>query len=203
MTDATPPIGLPATRFAIVRHGETDWNVQRRIQGATDIPLNDTGRAQAVETAASLAGRSWNAIVSSPLSRASETADLIAAALDLDQPDIVPALAERSHGVLEGLDHGGRAAVEAQAPTIEGLEPRSAVVERARAALLELASTHPGEDVIVVTHGGVIHALMLDLSDWTFPTPGYAIENGSVHEVLARDGRLVFTRPDVATGTDG
>jgi len=203
MTDATPPAEGRATRFAIVRHGETDWNVQRRIQGSTDIPLNETGRAQALETAASLAARPWTAIVASPLSRASETARIIAASLGLDSPTIVPALAERSHGVLEGLDHRGRAAVEAQAATIEGLEPRSAVIERARGALLELAAEHPDDDVIVVTHGGVIHALMLDLSDWSFPTPGYAIENGSVHEVIARDGELEFTLPDAATGTDG
>jgi broad specificity phosphatase PhoE len=203
MTDATPPVGRPTTRFAIVRHGETDWNAQRRIQGATDIPLNDTGRAQALETAAALAGGSWDAIVSSPLSRASETARLIAAALGLDEPAIIPELAERSHGVLEGLDHRGRAAVEAQAASIEGLEPRSAVIERARAALLELASAHPGQAVIVVTHGGVIHALMLDLSDRTLPMPEYAIENGSVHEVIATAGELVLTMPDVATGTDG
>ncbi|MGI9825140.1 histidine phosphatase family protein [Agromyces sp. Marseille-Q5079] len=203
MTDATPPDDHAVTRFAIVRHGETDWNVQRRIQGATDIPLNDTGRVQARETALLLDDRPWHSIVASPLSRASETATIIAATLGLEAPEIVPDLAERSHGVLEGLDHRGRAAVEAQAASIEGLEPRSVVIERARRALLELAAAHPGEDVIVVTHGGVIHALMLDLSDWTFPTPDYAIENGSVHEVIARDGALVLSLPDAATGTDG
>lgn len=202
MTDAAIPRISP-TRLALVRHGETDWNVQRRIQGATDIPLNDAGRAQAADVAAGLAGTAWSAVYASTLSRAVETARIIAAELGLPEPVQLAALAERSYGVLEGLDHRGRAAVEAEAATIEGLESRSAVVARARAALLEIAAAHPAGDVVVVTHGGVIHALMLDLSGWTLPAPGYVIGNGSVHEVLAGDADLELVVSEAMTGTDG
>lgn len=69
---------MPLTTFALVRHGQTDWNAQRRLQGSTDIPLNDVGRGQARAAVAVLSGYEWDAIVSSPLSRAAETADLIA-----------------------------------------------------------------------------------------------------------------------------
>ncbi|GAA1952626.1 histidine phosphatase family protein [Agromyces allii] len=202
MTLAALPRTSP-TRLALVRHGETDWNAARRIQGATDIPLNDAGRAQAVDAASRLHDVPWSGIYASTLSRAAETAQIIAAELGLAEPVPVASLAERSYGVLEGLDHGGRAAVEAQAATIDGLEPRSAVIARARAALLEIAAAHPGGDVIVVTHGGVIHALMLDLSDWTFPTPDYVIGNGSVHDVIVDGAELTLVLPGAATGTAG
>lgn len=201
MTDAsTSP--APVT-IALVRHGETDWNVQRRIQGRTDIPLNDTGRRQAVATGAALAESGWDAVYSSPLTRAAETAELIAAAVGAPLLGFHASLAERSFGVLEGLDHEGRAAVEAQAATIEGLEARSAVIDRAGAALAEIAAAHPGGRVVVVSHGGVIHSLILHLSDWTLPGAGYAVTNGSVHLVIARDAGLELAEPELLTGTAG
>lgn len=200
MTASTPFPTQPLT-IALVRHGETDWNRERRIQGMTDIPLNDTGRAQAAQTAAAIADDGWEAVYASPLSRAAETASIMAARLELPEPELLPALVERSHGVLEGLDHAGRAAVEAQAATIEGLEPRSAVVERAGAALVELAQRHAGGRVVVVSHGGVIHSLILQLSGWTLPGPGYVIGNGSVHLLRVVDGELELAEPELLTGT--
>ncbi|MGX5695073.1 histidine phosphatase family protein [Agromyces soli] len=187
----------PATTIALVRHGETDWNRERRIQGTTDIPLNDTGRAQAVEAADRLAGGEWQAVYASTLSRAAETGALMASRLGLPEPELLPALIERSFGVLEGLDHHGRAAVEAQAATIDGLEPRPAVVERSAAALIELAARHPGGRIVVVTHGGVIHSLVQHLSDWTLPGVGYVIGNGSAHLVTAAGGALELAEPEL------
>ena len=88
------------TELYLVRHGETDWNASRRIQGITDVPLNDTGRAQARRTGALLATREWDAIVASPLSRALETARL-AGFGELVQVD--PDLHEWNYGPYEGL----------------------------------------------------------------------------------------------------
>lgn len=192
---------LQPVTIALVRHGETDWNRERRIQGLTDIPLNDTGRQQAAATAEALRDESWDAIYASPLSRAAETASIMAAGLGLAEPVHVPELVERRHGALEGLDPAGRAALEASAATIEGLEPRSAVIERSSAALLALAERHPGGRVLAVAHGGVIHSLILHLSDWTLPAPGYRIDNGSVHLVRVVDGALELVEPERLTGT--
>ena len=69
------------TELYLVRHGETDWNRQRRIQGLTDIPLNETGRRQARDTGMLLRRRRWDGVFSSPLSRAVETASIIAVRL--------------------------------------------------------------------------------------------------------------------------
>jgi broad specificity phosphatase PhoE len=201
METSTAPPPAPVL-FALVRHGETDWNRARRIQGTTDIPLNDTGRAQAAATGAVLAADAWDAVYGSPLSRAAESAAIIAASLGLPEPELVADLAERAHGALEGLDHAGRLAVEAQAATIEGLEPRSAVIARAKAALGLLAAAHPGGSVVVVSHGGVIHALLQHVSGGTLPHSGSAVANGSVHLVRFADGMLELVESEVLTGTD-
>jgi len=203
MTDAaTDATRTDPVLIALVRHGETEWNRQRRIQGTTDIPLNDTGRLQAAQTGELLASEQWDAVYGTPLSRAAETAQIIAGRLALPEPQLIPALAERGHGVLEGLDHAGRAAVEAQAASIEGLEPRSLVIERSTAALAEIATSHPGGSVVVVSHGGVIHSLMLHLSEWKLPGAGYVVANGSVHLLRFDAGALELVEPEALTGTD-
>lgn len=203
MTDAaTDHADTAPVLIALVRHGETEWNRLRRMQGTTDIPLNDTGRVQAAQAGALLAADPWDAVYGSTLSRASETAQIIARSLALPEPRLVAALVERAHGVLEGLDPAGRAALEAQASTIEGLEPRSVVIERATSALAEIASAHPGGSAVVVSHGGVIRALMQHVSDETLPGAGYVIANGSVHLVRFAAGALELVEPDALTGTD-
>ena len=89
------------TRFFLVRHGETEWNRERRIQGVSDIPLNDTGRAQAAALGDILVGHNFDLIVSSPLSRADETARIIAQRLGMPAPITVPDLIERNYGEAE------------------------------------------------------------------------------------------------------
>lgn len=91
-----------ANLFFVLRHGQTDWNLQARLQGSTDIPLNDTGREQARRAAALLDGRGLTRIVSSPLSRALETARIVGAALGLE-PVIDDRLIERHFGLFEGM----------------------------------------------------------------------------------------------------
>ena len=83
------------TELYLVRHGETDWNRQHRIQGLTDIPLNETGRAQARATGRLLSRRSFDGIYASPLDRAMETARIIADELGLPAPEPVEGLVER------------------------------------------------------------------------------------------------------------
>ncbi|AMB58477.1 histidine phosphatase family protein [Microterricola viridarii] len=175
------------TTFGIVRHGETDWNAQRRIQGRTDIPLNETGRAQAAATGAALhAAQSehgnWDAIVSSPLSRAHETAQIIAATLGLAGPELVPALAERAHGEIEGLSFAERSERFPDGSEVPGLETRDEVLDRTLPSLEELAARYPGGRVLIVSHGGVISTLMHHSSGGEIDGPGRMIQNGSVQE---------------------
>jgi uncharacterized phosphatase len=144
------------TTFALVRHGQTDWNAQRRLQGSTDIPLNDVGRGQARAAVAVLSGYEWDAIVSSPLSRAAETADLIASGLGLSVTRRVPELTERGFGPAEGL-HAGPELDALRIPGgFRGAESEDEAACRGLAALEGLAGEFPGCRVLVVAHGTLI-----------------------------------------------
>lgn len=185
------------TLLTLVRHGQTDWNLDRRIQGSTDIPLNETGRADARTAAANLAGTTHHAIYTSPLLRARETAEIISAELGLGAPVLVPGIREREFGDGEGMSvseymktYGGW---DSEVP---GAETLGDVAARALQALDEIArdsrrrSTPAAESVVVVAHGGVIRSLIDHVSGGTLPRPGDQIVNGSAHRFEASPGVL-------------
>ncbi len=159
---------MEATRIIAVRHGETAWNVDARIQGQMDIPLNETGRWQAKRVAAALATEPIDAIYSSDLGRAHETAKSIA---DAAGTEVVSdeGLRERSFGVFQGKtfdeiretfpdqSRDWRSRIPDWAP--EGGESLVQLRERVMKAITDLASRHPGEQIVVVAHGGVLDAL--------------------------------------------
>jgi probable phosphoglycerate mutase len=182
------------TFISLVRHGQTDWNLAKRIQGSSDIPLNDTGRAQAEATGRALAGGRFDAIYASPLSRALDTARIIAGHVGLGEPATLAAVAERQYGEAEGLTGEQILARWPDGAPVPGRESREQVVERALPALRELGEQHPGENVIVVSHGGVISSLVRHVTDHALPGPGELIPNGSVHRFRYLDGELTLDR---------
>ena len=138
------------TTLLLVRHGETAWNAEGRWQGHADIPLNARGREQAATLAELLAGERIAAIYASDLSRARDTADIVGARLGLpvvSDPD----LREIDVGPIEGL-------TAEEANRVDGWqgEPKEAHTARTLAAIDRIASRHPDERVVVVTHGGSI-----------------------------------------------
>lgn len=182
------------TFISLVRHGQTDWNLAKRIQGSSDIPLNDTGRAQAEATGRALAGGRFDAIYASPLSRALDTARIIAGHVGLGEPETIAAVAERQYGEAEGLTGEQILARWPDGAPVPGRESREQVVARALPALRELGEQHPGENVIVVSHGGVISSLVRHVTDHALPGPGELIPNGSVHRFRYLDGELTLDR---------
>lgn len=181
------------TQLTLVRHGQTDWNAARRIQGASDIPLNDTGRSQARAAARILGEREWDAVVASPLQRAYETGAVIARGLGLDEPLVVPGLAERAYGEAEGMTGDDLRALfpgGIEGERIPGCETRAEVVARATEALLEVAERFPDQRVIVATHGAVIGSLLRSLSEDALPPQGITVGNGSRHDFAIVDGAL-------------
>lgn len=169
----------------LVRHGQTDWNLARRIQGSTDVPLNDAGREQARQTARLLARRRWDAVITSPLSRAVETGAIIAAELGLPPPSTDADLVERRYGEAEGLDHRQMTERFPDDAPVPGRESRQEVMDRVLPALVAIAQAHEDEAVIVVSHGGVIRAVLAAV-DAGNEHP--AITNGSIHSFRFADG---------------
>lgn len=153
------------TRLCLVRHGETDWNVEKRLQGHMDIPLNATGQKQAQCTAANLAHQPITAIYSSDLERAMSTAQ--AAATHLQLPvQAMTELRERHCGIFQGLTQDeARARYGADYDRYRGRDPHFAipggetllqVAERVKTCLTRLCQAHPDETILVVSHGGVL-----------------------------------------------
>lgn len=145
------------TELIIVRHGETDWNRDGRYQGHADPPLNDAGRTQALELARELADTPLDAAYTSDLQRAAETARIILAGRDVPLvPD--PGLREIDVGSWSGLT---RPEIEARfpGPADHDGESREDHLDRVVGAVERIAARHPGERVLIVSHGGSIRAL--------------------------------------------
>lgn len=149
---------MTLTTFALVRHGQTDWNAERRLQGSTDIPLNDVGRSQAREAIAVLAKYEWDVIVSSPLSRAAETADIIATGLGQTVRRRIPELTERAFGPAEGLQDGPELDALRIPGGFRGAESEGDAGLRGLAALEALASEFSGQRILVLAHGTLLRA---------------------------------------------
>jgi probable phosphoglycerate mutase len=173
------------TTFALIRHGQTDWNAQRRLQGASDIPLNDVGRGQASNAVAALSGYEWDAIVSSPLSRAAETADLIGAGLGLSgETRRVPELTERSFGPAEGLQDGPELDALRIPGGFRGAESEGEAACRGLAALEALAEEFRGRRVLVVAHGTLIRLSLSRAIGRTLQSIDNAVLNLAHHHAV-------------------
>ncbi|MCU1552834.1 MAG: histidine phosphatase [Arthrobacter sp.] len=175
---------MTLTTFALVRHGQTDWNAQRRLQGFTDIPLNDVGRGQARDAVAFLSGHKWDAIVSSPLSRAAETANLIAAGLGLNVERYVPELTERSFGPAEGLQAGPELDALRIPGGFRGAESEDEAARRGLNSLEALAEEFRGRRVLVVAHGTLLRVSLSRAIGRTLQSIDNAVLNLAHHHAV-------------------
>jgi broad specificity phosphatase PhoE len=159
------------TELLFVRHGETDWNAEGRLQGHTDRPLNDHGRRQAKELAERLSEAGADAIYASDLARAKETAEIVGERLGL--PVVIdPDLREKNWGNWEGLTGDERVHVEYVGESTEDHR------ERVLRAVRRIAERHPDQRVVVVTHGGSLRRVQAAVEGVAAPV----IDNCSVWE---------------------
>ena len=181
-----------ATRILAIRHGETAWNVGSRIQGQLDIPLNDVGRWQVARLGAALAGEHIDAIYSSDLLRAYETAQAVARG----RPIVTDVgLRERGFGVFEGQSY---AEIQARWPEqserwrkrdpsfgAEGGETLAGFYDRSVAAASRLAARHPGQTIVLVAHGGVMDCLYRAATRVALDAPrSWQLGNAAINRLL-------------------
>ncbi len=175
--------------LAFIRHGQTEWNRQGLMQGSTDIPLNDTGRQQARDAVAMLDGWEWDVIVSSPLSRARETAQIVADGLGLELGPAYDDLVERDYGPWEGTSS---AEIMARWPdrSYPNAETLDHMVARGLRALGRIDADFPGRNVVAVCHGSIAKYTLRHLTGY----PVDVVTNGSVSAMeRVGDGWRVLT----------
>lgn len=188
------------TTILLARHGESDWNAAGRWQGHADRPLTERGRAQARALERRLAGTELDAIYSSDLERARETARIVAEPRGLEVHEL-PALREVDVGSWSGLTR-----VEAEQGFPEGYarwvaggegwndgETYTQLSERVVHGVLGLAADHPGARLLVVSHGGairVVHAAALGIDVHTYRRIQRVEPNATLSSVCVEDGRL-------------
>jgi probable phosphoglycerate mutase len=181
------------TRLCIVRHGETAWNAEHRVQGQLDVPLNAIGRVQAQAAANVLSREKFDAVYSSDLSRARQTAQPTASSFSMEillEKD----LRERHYGIFERLTYAevkrrypeDYARFEARDPeyafrTGESLKDFS---ERSISIITRIAESHPGQSVLVFTHGGVLDKLYRYVTGLPLSAPrDFGIPNAGLNRV--------------------
>jgi len=182
------------TRILALRHGETTWNQDKRLQGQLDIPLNETGHWQAARAADALRDEAIAAVYSSDLTRAHQTASPIARTLGLDV-QTHQGLRERHFGAFQGktwaeleveepeATRAWRTRVPEFAPG--GGETLLQLRARIEAACNEIAARHPGEQIVVVAHGGVLDMIYRWATRLDLQAPRtWAVENAAINRLL-------------------
>lgn len=186
--------------ITVIRHGQTDWNLAGRIQGSTDIPLNETGRQQARDAALLLTPTEPVTMYSSDLSRANETARIIAEVHGWNDPHVIPALRERYYGVAEGMHDTEFLATFGPwaSAVVPDAEAKRDVRARARGALgtvyqhARSLGVADGSRLIAVSHGAVIGELLRSVTNDAFPRPGAAIGNGTAYDFAVSEEAITW-----------
>jgi probable phosphoglycerate mutase len=190
----------------LIRHGETAWNAERRLQGHLDIPLNAEGERQAALLAEALAPESIDLVVASDLQRARQTAQAVAATRKLSV-HVEPGLRERCYGGFEGLLYSEieqRFPAEFaawQARDVDAVLPSGKncgetfrdFYTRSTDAILALASAHPGRTLALVAHGGVLECAYRMALGLPLETPrDFKVFNASINRFRFEGGKLVL-----------
>lgn len=193
----------------LLRHGETDWNKEGRIQGHTDVPLNTKGRLQIAQAAEGLAGICpvIDLIICSPLSRARKSAEIAAENLHYPINRIVvePMLIERCFGEAEGMTARERAIkyphyqYSDTGYRFPGIEEYEDLMKRANSILQKIVGTYKDKgNILAVSHGAILAAVITAVTDGRIPyfSDAIAIDSGSLFRVCYTDGSVELAKYD-------
>lgn len=175
------------TTVGLFRHGQTDWNIDFRLQGTADIPMNEFGISQVTRAAEILAKSEWDVILASPLGRAKQSAEIIQGALGMSQIKIESLLLERSFGVGEGMDYKTWQVQFAHLDQIPGAESASAIKLRSRQLLEFLEREYSGAKVLAVSHGALIRFVLDEITNGEVPPRGERLQNASLQVIRRQE----------------
>lgn len=171
------------THLGLLRHGQTDWNINFLLQGVTDIPMNQTGIEQVKLAAKAIRAEDWDVVLTSPLSRARQTAEIIASQHGYTEIIEQELLIERSFGEAEGLSHEQWRPKYSNLDVIPGGESRTQLAERSRLLLETISQELAGKRVLAISHGALIRTLIAIASNNELPRDGERLGNASLNVV--------------------
>jgi uncharacterized phosphatase len=184
---------LPDTNFGLFRHGQTDWNINFLLQGVTDIPMNETGVEQVKLAAKAMRRDDWDLILTSPLSRARQTAEIISDQLGFDTVVEQELLIERSFGEAEGLSHEQWRQKYSNLDQIPGGESRTELALRSQLLLDTISKQFAGKRVLAVSHGALIRTVIAIASENELPRDGERLGNATLNIVGHQDSKWRVT----------
>ncbi|HHT97213.1 MAG TPA: histidine phosphatase family protein [Clostridiales bacterium] len=180
-------------KIYMIRHGETDWNVEGRLQGREDIPLNQRGILQAENCGQAFLEDKIKAIITSPLSRAKDTADIIAKLNNIEEVITDERLIERDFGKLSGMTYDKKKQYDTFG-TEQSIEPWDELCNRFINAMKEYALKYNDADIIMVSHGGSINAVISYLTNGEMGTGKTRLKNTCINIITYKDERFTLEK---------
>lgn len=174
---------MTETVIGLFRHGQTDWNIDLRLQGTADIPMNAYGIEQVQRAAFEVAKQPWDLILTSPLGRAKETAKILGQDLGIAEIIEEKLLIERAFGIGEGMLYDEWTSKFAHLDEIPGAESTTAITARAQTLLQDLPTHFAGKRILAVSHGALIRFVLQVVTAGTIPPKGERLENASLNVV--------------------
>lgn len=176
-------------KIYLIRHGETDWNRQGRFQGREDIPLNDKGIEQAGKCGSALEGESFKAIISSPLCRARKTAEIIAKHVGVTNLICEDKITERDFSKVSGMTPKEREVFYASGEK-DDKEPWEDLSKRMIASIHKYAKQYKDDNIIMVSHGASINAVLSVLSSGETGTGKILLKNACINVINYNNGHM-------------
>jgi len=172
---------MSETTLGLFRHGQTDWNIDFRLQGTAEVPLNEFGIGQVQRAAAVLSQGDWDVLLTSPLGRAKASAEIIQRELGIAELIVDSMLLERSFGIGDGMLYSQWQEQYSQLEEIPGAESTASIIERSRELLASVVLKYAGARVLAVSHGALIRYVLSEVSQGQVPPPGQRLQNASLH----------------------
>ncbi len=185
-------------KIYLIRHGQTDWNLEGRFQGREDIPLNAHGMFQATECGKAITDTTFKAVITSPLSRAKKTAEIIAKQVGIDTIIIEEQITERDFSNVSGMTPKEREAFYASGGE-DDKEPWDDLCKRMIASLKKYGAKYPKDNIVMVSHGASINSVLAFLSERKTGTGKILLKNACINIISYENERLRLEEVNLST----